>query len=131
MRDIIAKMHGALSWVIVAAVIAQFFLAGLGLFGAASFRAHMTNGNLIALASLVLLVLALVGRLGMRRTGLSALLLALTIVQNLLVRGPSLIAALHPVNALAVLGVSVALARSGAVVGALRPSANPVHGGAR
>ena len=58
-------------------------------------------------------------------------LLPLTIVQNLLVRGPSLVAAFHPLNALAVLGVAVMLARSGAMGGALRRGVAPVRGSAR
>lgn len=131
MRNVIAKVHGGLAWIIVAAVVAQFFFAGLGLFGATDLRAHRLTGSLIVPASLILLILALAGRLGMRQIGLSALLLVLTIVQNLLVRGPSLIAALHPVNALLVLGAAVTLARSGAVVGTPRRSANPVRGGVR
>jgi len=131
MRNVVSKVHGGLAWVVVAAVVAQFFFAGLGLFGATTLQAHRTTGNLIGLASLLLLVLALVGRLGRARIGLSALLLVLTIVQNLLVRGPSLVAAFHPLNALAVLGVAFYLARSGAVLGALRGSVNPVRGSAR
>jgi hypothetical protein len=61
-------------------------------------------------------VLALVGRLGSRLIGLSILLLFLTIVQIVL---PSLrvnaswIAALHPVNALALIGISATIRRNG------------------
>jgi hypothetical protein len=113
MRKIVSGIFAALSWVVVVAVVAQFFFAGLGLFGASDLQAHRTTGSLLIPASLVLLLLALVGRLGIRRIGLSGLLFVLTIVQSLLVRGPSLVAALHPVNALAILGVSVALARLG------------------
>lgn len=71
-----------------------------------------------ALTILVILfpVLALVGRLGWPLTGLSMLLVLLTVVQVIL---PSLrenaswIAALHPVNALALMGVSATIARNG------------------
>jgi len=59
----------------------------------------------------VLLVLALIGRLGAVRVGMAGLLLILIVVQNLLVRGPSLVAALHPLNAVAILLVSLDLAR--------------------
>ncbi len=118
MRNVVSRMHGGLAWVILVAVIAQFFFAGLGIFGAAGFGAHMMTGNLIGVASLILVILALVGRLGGVPIGLSALLFALTIVQSLLPRGPSLIAALHPVNALAILFIALFLARRGMVVGA-------------
>ena len=118
MRNTVSRIHRGLAWVVVAAIVAQFFFAGLGLFGAASFQAHKTTGYLIMLASLVLLVLALIGRLGGLRIGLSALLVVLAVVQTMLTRGPSLVAALHPLNALAVLGVAVSLARYGARSGA-------------
>src|SRR5690242_14111249 len=124
MRNVVSKVHGGLAWIVVVAVVAQFFFAGLGLFGATTLQAHRTTGNLIGAASLLLLVLALVGMLGGMRIGLSALLFVLTFIQNLLVRGPSLVAAFHPLNALAVLGVAVMLARSGSVLGGLRGSVN-------
>jgi hypothetical protein len=71
-----------------------------------------------ALTVLVILfpVLALAGRLGRRLIGLSMLLVFLTIVQVML---PSLrgnapwIAALHPINALALMGISAMIRRNG------------------
>jgi hypothetical protein len=94
----------------------QFYLAGMALFGAASFEFHRTWGYLLATPILLLLVLALAGGLGRRLIGLSALLVVLTVVQVML---PSLrfslpfVAALHVVNALALLGVSAAIAHQG------------------
>lgn len=123
MRKAITAMHIGLAWVILAAVGAQFFFAGLGIFGASDLRAHRMIGSLIIPASLILLILALAGGVGGKGIGLSAALLGLTIVQSLLTRGPSLIAALHPVNAVAILFVALSLARSGAMIGALRGSA--------
>ncbi len=73
---------------------------------------------MLAIPILLLLVLALAGRLGSRLIGLSALLVVLTVVQVML---PSLrfslpfVAALHVVNALALLGVSGAITRQGRV----------------
>jgi hypothetical protein len=61
-------------------------------------------------------VLALVGRLGWQLIGLSTLLVFLTIVQIMLpsLRGnASWIAALHPVNALALMGISATIRRYG------------------
>lgn len=113
MRTVFARMHIGLAWVILAAVGAQFFFAGLGIFGAASLQMHQTTGRLTIAASLVLLLVALAARPGMVRIGLSALLFILTIVQLLLARAPSLVAALHPVNALAILFVALRLARGG------------------
>ncbi len=113
MRNAVSRMHVGLAWVIVAAVVAQFFFAGLGIFGATSFGAHKMVGSLIIPASLILLVLALAGRLGTVRIGLSGLLLVLTVVQSILPSAPAVIAALHPVNALAILAVVGNLARLG------------------
>ncbi|MGI8854956.1 MAG: DUF6220 domain-containing protein [Thermomicrobiales bacterium] len=127
MRKAISAMHVGLAWIILAAVGAQFFFAGLGLFGATDLRAHRLTGSLIIPASLILLILAVAGRLGGAPIGLSALLLGLTIVQSLLTRGPSLIAALHPVNAVLILFVALNLARNEARFGTLRGSVNPAR----
>lgn len=131
MRGTISAIYAGLAWVIVAAVIAQFFFAGLGIFGAASFAAHKTVGYLVIPASLILLVLALAGRLGTLRIGLSALLLVLTIIQSMLPSGPAVIAALHPVNALAILAIVGNLARLGMMERAPSRSARPVVRSAR
>lgn len=115
MRGIISNVQAGLAWVTLVAVIAQFLLAGIGIFDAGSFQAHRIVGYLIGLAAVLLLPLALAGRLGQARIGLSAVLLALVILQIALVTsGQPWIEALHPVNALAVLGVSANLARLGA-----------------
>ncbi|MGI8688964.1 MAG: DUF6220 domain-containing protein [Thermomicrobiales bacterium] len=123
MRNVVSRIHGGLAWVILVAVIAQFFFAGLGVFGAAGFGAHKVTGYLVEAASLVLLVLALVGSRGRRTIGLSALLFALTVVQGLLPSGPALVAAFHPLNAVAILLVALVLARRTAAVDAPAHSA--------
>jgi Family of unknown function (DUF6220) len=116
MRRVILYVHQGLAWVILAGVLLQFYLAGMALFGAASFEFHRTLGYLLTVPILLLLILALVGLVGWRLIALSALLVILTIVQMML---PSLrisapwVAALHPVNALALLGVSVSIALQG------------------
>lgn len=117
MQAVISKIHGGLAWITLAAVVAQFFLAGLGVFGAESFAPHKALGNTIGAASLILLLLALAGRLGRARIGLSAALFGLMIVQMLLVSSlvssQPWVEALHPVNALLILGASAQLARRG------------------
>src|SRR6185503_13119803 len=112
----IAQIHRELARIFLAGLLLQFYLAGTGMFGAASFSPHRMLGD--ALTGLVILfpVLALIGRLGRKLMGLSLLLVFLTIVQIML---PSLrgsvawIAALHPVNVLALMGVSATIRRSG------------------
>ncbi|HEY8291145.1 MAG TPA: DUF6220 domain-containing protein [Thermomicrobiales bacterium] len=109
----LSTIHMGLAWIVLAAVVAQFFFAGLGLFTTAGFGAHRLIGSLTVPVSLVLLLLALAGRLGRLRIGLSAALFGLTLVQSLLIRGPGLVAALHPVNAIAILYVAQRLAVAG------------------
>lgn len=119
MRKGLSWVHLGLTWVMLAAIVAQFFFAGLGAFGATTYDLHRTNGYLIVLGALLLLLLALAGWLGRARVGLSALLFGLTIVQVVLATSvPPAFAALHPVNALAILGVTAQLARHGATIGA-------------
>jgi lysylphosphatidylglycerol synthetase-like protein (DUF2156 family) len=113
------QLYRALAWLFVAGAVIQFFLAGLGVFGAASFGPHMTVGKLLWLASLILLVLAAIlalsGGLSRGRVGLAALLFVLMVVQWSLIeafsKGAPALAALHPVNGLLVLSVAFALAR--------------------
>lgn len=110
MKEGISKIHLVLAWAVVAAIVLQFFFAGLGVFHAGGFGPHIADGYLILLASLVLLILSLIGGLGMRRIGNSAALLALMIIQVLLLSGPPIVQALHPLNAILILGAAVHLA---------------------
>lgn len=117
MQQIMAQSHHWVARIFLAGVLLEFYLAGAAIFGAGlSFGPHRMLGSGLAILVLLLLVLALVGRLGRKLIGFSLLLLVLTIVQMAL---PSLrgnvpwIAALHPVNALALMGISALLRRNG------------------
>ncbi len=104
--------HLGLAWLILLALVGQFFLAGAGAFGATSFDAHAGLGVLLVPATLLLLILALLGRALWKTT---LLLLGLLIVQ-LLLGGlgrdqEAWVGAFHAVNALAVLAVALELAR--------------------
>lgn len=86
------------------------------MFGATSFAPHRMLGTALIVGAILLLVLALAGRIGRQRIGLSILLVFLIIVQAALpsLRGTiSWIAALHSVNALALMGVTATIARHG------------------
>ena len=100
----LASAHRYLAFAFLFLGVVQFFLAGLGTFGAESFEPHQAVGSLLTLLALVLLVLAAVGR----RPALpaSAALFALSILQMFLgVAGEDvgLFGGLHPVNGLLVL----------------------------
>jgi hypothetical protein len=97
----------ALSAFYLAGVVVQFFLAGLGAFGATSFDAHRGLGFALGIASLVLLVLALVGRLPRFLSLLTVVLVGLNVLQSILANiDVEEIAALHVVNALAIVYVA-------------------------
>jgi hypothetical protein len=103
------------TWIILAAVIVQFFLAGLGVFGGADgFEAHVTLGYTLLFVMLVDLVLAFFARLPWSTTGLTALLPVLVVLQSVFIdiwhAGLPAVAALHVVNGLAIFSLAGFLA---------------------
>ena len=104
------------AWLFVACTVIQVFLAGLGVFaGAQNFATHRDFGYLFGLLTIVLIALALVGRMPRRFVGLTVLLLVLFVLQSVFIvawrSGAPAVAALHPVNALLIVGLSAMLAR--------------------
>jgi hypothetical protein len=96
-----------LAVIYLAGVVVQFFLAGLGTFGATSFDAHQVFGLILAVLTLVLLVLAVVGKVPRLLILLAVALLGLNVLQMFLARiDVDEIAALHVVNALAIVFVA-------------------------
>ncbi len=130
MRKGLTAAHTWLARIILAVIVLQFFFAGVGAFAAADYGPHAITGNVLVLASLVLLLLALAGGVGRRRVGLSALLFALFILQVVLaVMAQDVSAwmgALHPVNALVLLYLTFKLAhdRGDQTVSARQPTAD-------
>jgi hypothetical protein len=91
-------------------VVVQFFLAGLTVFGGTSIESHRVLGFVLAAAALLLIILALVGRLPRKTVLLTVLLLGLSILQSVLANiGIDEVAALHPVNALVIAFVAYGL----------------------
>ena len=92
-----------IAWLFLAVVIVQFFLAGLGVFGAESFEAHRDFGGAFHLLALLLLVLAIFVRRNRTDIILSVVLFVIVTVQFSLPEArddaPG-VAALHVVNAL-------------------------------
>lgn len=108
--------HALLAWLFVAALFVQVFLAGLGVFDSfARFAIHREVGYMLSLVPIVLLILALVGRMGRQQVVLAAVIFVLFILQSIFVqvfRGAPFIQALHPVNGFIILGLAIALARA-------------------
>ena len=119
MKSMLKQVHAWLAWAFVGAIVVQVFLAGQAmpqLGGNSNFGTHAGFGWLIGLLALVQLVLAVAAGVGRRRIGISAGLFGLFLVQMSLPymdteAGLPAVAALHPVNALAIFGISVWYAR--------------------
>jgi hypothetical protein len=99
----------------VACCLLQVFLAGLGVFDdPRSFLTHRDFGYLLGWFTLVMLILALLGREPRRIVGLCVLVLVQFALQSvfiaLRVDYPA-IAALHPVNGFLILAVGAIIAR--------------------
>jgi hypothetical protein len=109
MRRGLTTGYSALAWLTLALGVLQFFLAGLGIFGAASFSAHETVGYIFHTVAVVVFLLALAGPRTGRDIGMGFLLAALATVQIYLpeLRGDApVVAAFHPLLALLLLGLA-------------------------
>jgi hypothetical protein len=109
-------VHVAAAWLFGGGVLVQGYLAGAALTqlgGNGDFAAHSEFGySVMGLLVLVVLVAALVGRMPRQHIGLTVLLVVLYVVQTALpnFRGDSpAMAALHPVNAMILLGLSMGI----------------------
>lgn len=116
MRSIARQALPLVGAAFVACIAVQVFLAGLGVFDdPRSFVTHRDFGYLIGMFTLVLLILALVGRAPRRVTGASALLILLFAMQSVFVALRSdvpALAALHPVNGFLILFTAITVTRA-------------------
>lgn len=110
MRALARTAYPIVAGLFVACTVIQVFLAGLGVFdSASSFETHRNFGYLFGWLTLVLLVVALVGRMPRRYVGLAVLLLVLFALQSVFValrEDMPAVAALHPLNGFLILGVA-------------------------
>lgn len=92
-------------------VVVQFFLAGLGAFGASSYDAHQGLGLALGVVALLLLALAIVGRVPRPLFLFTVLLVGLSVLQMVLANLDDVreLAALHVVNALVIFYVAQAI----------------------
>jgi hypothetical protein len=114
MRSALSKGYSGLAWLALALGVLQFFLAGLGIFGASSFSAHEGVGYLFHTIAVIVFLLALAGPRTGRDIGMGFLFAVLATVQVYLpeLRGdvPEL-AAVHPLLALLLLGLAAHIGR--------------------
>jgi Family of unknown function (DUF6220) len=103
-----------LSWIYLVAIVAQVFLAGIGLFGAArDFEPHRNLGWILHLGPVLLILVAAVGRVGWPIIWWNAALVITVGVQPFLpgLRNDiPLAAALHPVLALVIFWIILSIA---------------------
>jgi hypothetical protein len=117
MQSMVRQLHAGIAWLLVAAIVVQVWLAGMGIpqlgGSGATFETHRNVGYLIGLVVLALVVTALPSGLGRRRILQSVGMLGLYIVQSSLPYiEVGFIEALHPVNAVLMFVVSLVYARA-------------------
>jgi mercuric ion transport protein len=105
----------ALGWALVAAIVVQVYLIGLGLFGSSDFRAvHANVGWILHIAPVIVLVAAAAagaGRTPIRVAAGMAILIWFVPILAVLRDGSPVIAALHPVAAVGAFGLAIAVAQ--------------------
>lgn len=109
-RSIARTAYPIVAGLFLVCAVIQVFLAGLGVFDDPNaFITHRNFGYLFGWLTLVLLVVALVGRMPRRFVGLAVLILVLFSLQSVFVAlraDVPAIAALHPLNGFLILGVA-------------------------
>jgi hypothetical protein len=115
--DAARKIFVGLAWLFVLAVAIQFFLAGLGVLGGESLEAHRQWGFIVLhLLPILMIVAAIVGRMGWTVIGLTVLLLLLVFVQALFADpalDPRWLGSLHVLNAVFIFALGSYLAQRG------------------
>lgn len=93
-----------LAWLFVLAVAIQFLLAGLGVLGGETMEAHRQWGFIVLhLIPILMLIAAIIGRMGRTVLGLTVVLFLLVFVQPLFADAqldPRWLRSLHVLNAL-------------------------------
>jgi hypothetical protein len=115
MRSTWRTIYAALAWLLVAGLLVQVFLAGLGVFDSpVEFETHRNWGFLLGLFPIVLLILGLVAGLGRRLAVFAIVTVVLFILQSVFValrESSPILAALHPVNGFLILLIAIEMAR--------------------
>jgi mercuric ion transport protein len=109
-RSIARTAYPVVAGLFVACAVVQVFLAGLGVFDSPNaFVTHRNFGYTFGWLTLVLLVVALAGRMPRRYVGLAVLMLVLFALQSVFValrEDLPAVAALHPLNGFLILGTA-------------------------
>jgi mercuric ion transport protein len=110
MSQIARGVHLVAIWLFAACAVIQVFLAGLGVFvGPDRFAIHRDFGYTFGLLLIVVIVAAIIGRIGRRQIAFAVGLMVLFTLQSVFVtvRGSAPeIAALHPLNGFLIIAVA-------------------------
>lgn len=115
------KMFLILAWLFVLAVAIQFLLAGLGVLGGESLEPHRQWGFVaLHLIPILMLIAAIVGRMGRTFIGMTIGLFVLVFLQPLFAApdlDPRWLRSLHVLNALIIAALGYDLVRRASSVG--------------
>ena len=115
--DVARKIFVGLAWLFVLAVAIQFLLAGLGLLGGESLEPHRQWGFIVLhLIPILMLIAAIVGRMGRTVIVLTVVLFLLVFLQPLFADPelhPQWLRSLHVLNALFIFALGYHLAQRG------------------
>ena len=115
--NVARKIFVGLAWLFVLAVAIQFLLAGLGVLGGESLEPHRQWGfSVLHLLPILMLIAAIVGRMGRTVIILSVVLLLLVGLQPLFVDpelNPPWLRSLHVLDALFIFALGFLLAQRG------------------
>jgi hypothetical protein len=115
--DVARKLFVGLAWLFVLAVAIQFLLAGLSVLGGESIEPHRQWGFIVLhLIPILMLIAAIVGRMGRTVIALTVALFLLVFVQPLFADAqlqPQWLRSLHVLNALFIFALGHHLAQRG------------------
>lgn len=110
--SLVLRGYRLLAWLLAASVVAQVAFAGLSVFGAASWIWHVRFSWAVEALPLLMLLLALIGRLRGRLMWLPAATFGLIALQHATATIGGAVGALHAINALAIFGLAIAMTRA-------------------
>jgi len=114
-KRIARPIHLVVAWLLVAGLMVQVFLAGMGVFDSfPMFTTHRDFGYTLTLLPVVLIVTSVAGGFGRMEAIAAAIMFGQFILQSILVLqrdSVPAIAALHPVNGFLILLIAVWLVR--------------------
>jgi len=113
--DVARRLFVGLAWLFLLAVAIQFLLAGLGVLGGGTMEAHRQWGFLaLHLIPILMLIAAIVGRMGRATVALTVALFLLVFIQAIFTDAqldPRWLRSLHVLNALFIFALGHVLAR--------------------